>query len=200
MTPYEIAKTFEGTYEWREGSNPKVVAFYADAGHPEVVDDDVAWCAAFVGAMIKRAGGIPTGSLLAQSYLNWGVPVDKKDIKEGDILIFKRGTKAWQGHVTFAAGKPNSKGQINCLGGNQKDMVNVTTYTLNDSFLGARRAPEPKKVSGTLAGAAVVVAAAAGTTLTAEGPDFSSYALTGLSVALVAFGLFLLYKLLRKGK
>ncbi len=200
MTPYELAKTFEGTYEWKEGSNPTVVAFYADAGHPEVVDDDVAWCAAFVGAMIKRAGGVPTGSLLAQSYLNWGVPVDKKDIKEGDILIFKRGTKSWQGHVTFAAGKPNSKGQINCLGGNQRDMVNITTYTLNDSFLGARRAPEPKKATGTLVGGAVVATGAVSASLSGNVPDSGSYALVALSVALVAFGLFFLYKLFRKGK
>ena len=58
MTPYELAKSEVGTMEWAEGSNPKVVAYYRDAGFPEVKDDAVAWCAAFVGAMIKRAGGI----------------------------------------------------------------------------------------------------------------------------------------------
>ena len=75
MTPYELAKSEVGTMEWAEGSNPKVVAYYRDAGFPEVKDDAVAWCAAFVGAMIKRAGGKPSGSLAARSYLKWGKPV-----------------------------------------------------------------------------------------------------------------------------
>ena len=91
MTPYELAKSEVGTMEWAEGSNPKVVAYYRDAGFPEVKDDVVAWCAAFVGAMIKRAGGKPSGSLAARSYLKWGKPVALLDAKPGDIVVFRRG-------------------------------------------------------------------------------------------------------------
>ena len=56
-----------------EADNSVVQAFYRDAGHPEVKHDSVPWCAAFVGAMLTRAGIRPSGSLAARSYLDWGV-------------------------------------------------------------------------------------------------------------------------------
>ena len=44
----------------REGAgnanDPRVLAYYRDAGHPEIKADSVAWCAAFVGAMLERSG------------------------------------------------------------------------------------------------------------------------------------------------
>ena len=123
MTPYELAKSEVGTMEWAEGSNPKVVAYYRDAGFPEVKDDVVAWCAAFVGAMIKRAGGKPSGSLAARSYLKWGKPVALLDAKPGDIVVFRRGNSTWQGHVGFFVS--HKGGMIQVLGGNQRDAVNV---------------------------------------------------------------------------
>lgn len=138
MTAYDLALKEIGTVEWAKGSNPKVVAYYRDAGHPEVKDDDVAWCAAFVGAMLTRAGLTGTGKLTARSYLDWGVPVDPKDIRPGDIVIFQRGGSAWQGHVGFAHGKPKN-GAIEVLGGNQRDQVNIARQSMT-AFLGARRA------------------------------------------------------------
>jgi len=123
MTPYELAKSEIGTLEWAQGSNPKVLAYYRDAGHPEVKDDAVAWCAAFVGAMIKRAGGKPSGSLAARSYLKWGEPVALLDAKPGDIVVFRRGNSTWQGHVGFFVS--HSGGMIQVLGGNQRDAVNI---------------------------------------------------------------------------
>lgn len=123
MTPYELAKSEVGTMEWAEGSNPKVVAYYRDAGFPEVKDDAVAWCAAFVGAMIKRAGGKPSGSLAARSYLKWGKPVALLDAKPGDIVVFRRGNSTWQGHVGFFVS--HKAGLIQVLGGNQRDAVNI---------------------------------------------------------------------------
>lgn len=135
MTAYELAKAEIGTLEWAEGSNPKVVAYYRDAGHPEVVDDSVAWCAAFVGAMLKRSGKPNTGKLTARSYLEWGTPVDRKDAKPGDIAVFKRGT-GWQGHVAFLV--KDDGPTITVLGGNQRDSVSVQRYAASD-LLGIRR-------------------------------------------------------------
>ena len=37
-------------------ANPKVLDLYRDAGHSDVDSDEVAWCAAFVGACLHRAG------------------------------------------------------------------------------------------------------------------------------------------------
>ena len=138
MTAYELAQAEIGTVEWSKGANPKVMAYFKDAGHTEVSDDSISWCAAFVGAMIKRAGQTPTGSLLARSYLKWGNPVDLKDARPGDIAVFSRGNSTWQGHVAFFV-KENAS-TLSILGGNQSDKVSVSTYP-KASLLSIRRAP-----------------------------------------------------------
>lgn len=137
MKAYELAKAEIGTVEWENGSNPKVVAYFKDAGQAGVKDDATAWCAAFVGAMLRRAGMKSTGSLLARSYLEWGTPVARKDAREGDIAIFKRGNSSWQGHVAFFV-KDNGS-TITVLGGNQANAVNRRAYPAA-SLIGVRRA------------------------------------------------------------
>lgn len=137
---YELAQKEIGTVEWAQGSNPKVVAYYRDAGHPTVKDDSVAWCAAFVGAMLKRAGQKNTGSLLARSYLSWGEPVALADAQPGDIVVFKRGNSDWQGHVAFFVKRDGAF--LSVLGGNQRDAVNIARYPVA-SLIGVRRAAAP---------------------------------------------------------
>lgn len=56
-----------GVWEWAEGDNPRVLAYYREAGVPQD-HDEVPWCAAFVGAVLARCGVQGTGSLLARSY------------------------------------------------------------------------------------------------------------------------------------
>lgn len=135
-TAYELALKELGTVEWAEGSNPKVTAYYRDAGHSEVKDDSVAWCAAFVGAMLHRAGLKGTGKLTARSYLEWGEPVGLADAKPGDIVIFSRGNSAWQGHVAFFSSRKGAF--IEVVGGNQRDSVSIARYPAS-SLLGIRR-------------------------------------------------------------
>jgi uncharacterized protein (TIGR02594 family) len=132
---YELAKAEVGTVEWAKGNNPKVVAYFKDAGHGGIKDDETAWCAAFVGAMLKRAGLEGSKALNARSYLQWGEGVNRADAKPGDIVVFKRGT-GWQGHVAFFV-KDNGS-TISVLGGNQSDAVNVKAYKAAD-LLGIRR-------------------------------------------------------------
>ena len=135
-TAYEIARGDVGTLEWGKGDNPKVLAYFQDAGHPEIKDDETAWCAAFVGAMIKRAGGVPTGSLAARSYLVWGTPVALQDAQLGDVVVFQRGNSAWQGHVGFFVKREGA--QIHVLGGNQGNQVSVAVHS-QAKLLGVRR-------------------------------------------------------------
>ncbi len=111
------------------GNNPSVIDYYAEAAHPEIKQDSVAWCAAFVGAMLKRAGIKPSGSLMARSYLDWGVPLEKPRL--GCIVVFKRGAPP-SGHVAFYVG-----GNVKVLGGNQGDAVTIATMR-RDSVLGFR--------------------------------------------------------------
>jgi uncharacterized protein (TIGR02594 family) len=139
MNAYELAKAEVGTVEWKDGNNPKVVAYFKDSGNAGIKDDETAWCAAFVGAMLKRAGMKGTGKLNARSYLDWGKPVDRADAKPGDIVIFKRGSSSWQGHVAFFV---KDRGAIiDVLGGNQSNAVNVKGYQAA-ALLGIRRATD----------------------------------------------------------
>ena len=136
---YQLARADEGTWEYADGHNPKILQYFADVGHGWVKDDETAWCAAFVGAMLKRAGMPQTGKLNARSYLDWGDEVALDGAQEGDIVVFWRGTPdGWQGHVGFFVRRAGVS--IEVLGGNQANQVNVKRYPV-DRLLGVRRAP-----------------------------------------------------------
>lgn len=106
-------------------NNPKVQAYYRDAGHPGVRHDSVPWCAAFVGALLKRAGLKGTGKLNARSYLAWGKKLEAP--KQGCIVIMSRGRSKWQGHVAFF--DRWERDRLVCLGGNQSDRVCFASYS-----------------------------------------------------------------------
>mgnify|MGYP003515341895 FL=1 len=139
MNAYEMAKAEVGTVEWAKGDNPKVVAYFKDSGNPGVTNDETAWCAAFVGAMLRRAGVKSTGALNARSYLDWGTPVDRKNAQPGDVVVFKRGNSSWQGHVAFFV--KDRGALIDVLGGNQSNAVNIKGYH-SAALLGIRRPPK----------------------------------------------------------
>jgi uncharacterized protein (TIGR02594 family) len=104
--------------------NERVLALYRDAGHPEVANDEVAWCAAFVGACLKRASLAGTGSLLARSYLRWGEALEVWQL--GAVAVLERGANTVQGHVGFLVGETQES--VVLLGGNQSDAVTVALY------------------------------------------------------------------------
>ena len=138
MTPFEIARGYIGTTEGPgPENNPEIMAMYASVGHDWVEHDSVAWCAAFVGHCLERAGIRSTRQLTARSYLDWGVPIDLADAQPGDIGVIPRGTSSWQGHVFFI---DRIEGPwVWGLGGNQSDAVNVKRYPVS-KLLGVRRA------------------------------------------------------------
>ena len=118
--------------------NKRIVEYFAAAGHSWVKNDETAWCAAFAGFVLSKAGLPSTGKINARSYLDIGKTV--KTPKFGDVVIFWRGSKSsWQGHVAFFITKRN--GYIYCLGGNQSDKVNISAYNENQ-LLGYRRMAE----------------------------------------------------------
>jgi uncharacterized protein (TIGR02594 family) len=104
--------------------NPRVVRYYADAGHPEVTADEVAWCAAFVGACLERSRVAGTRSLMARSYLDWGTTLD--DPRTGAIAVLSRGSDPSLGHVGFLIGLTAS--DVVLLAGNQGDAVSVQAF------------------------------------------------------------------------
>ena len=138
MTPFEIARGYIGTVEGPgPENNPVIMEMYASVGHDWVEHDSVAWCAAFIGHCLEKAGIRSTRKLTARSYLDWGVPVDVMEAQQGDIGVIPRGSSSWQGHVFFI---DRMEGQwVWGLGGNQDDAVNVKRYPVS-KLLGIRRA------------------------------------------------------------
>ena len=79
------------------------------------------WCAAYVNSQLKRQGIMGSGSALADSYSDWGAPVDKAHIKYGDVIVGDYGGGS-RTHVMFAAGSPKD-GAVDIIGGNQSGKV-----------------------------------------------------------------------------
>lgn len=130
------ARAHLGVKEWPGAkSNPAVEVFFARAGHPGL-QDDVPWCAAFVGAVLAECGIQPSGNLMARSYLKWGRAVPSRDAQPGDVVVFRRG-KAPAGHVAFFLSWAGAR--VHVIGGNQGDQVSEATFQVED-VLAIRRA------------------------------------------------------------
>lgn len=107
--------------------NPVIMAYYVDAGHPEVDHDEVAWCAAFVGAQLERSGVASSRSLMARAYLNWG---KRCPLQRGAIAVFRRGRSPIYGHVGFVVGWDSRS--VYVLSGNQGNAVSVAPFAHAD--------------------------------------------------------------------
>lgn len=134
---------------WRElgqsevpgsAQNPRIVAMFDELGYPDQ-SDETAWCAAFVGACLERAGISSTRSLRARTYLEWGVPAD--DPAVGAVVVLERGSDPALGHVGFLVGMTDTS--VMLLGGNQSNAVTVATFD-RELVLGFR-VPEPQQAA-----------------------------------------------------
>jgi len=103
---------------------PEILRYFRDAGDTSVETEATPWCAAFLGAMLKRAGYTGTGSLLARSYLDWGDRLD--EARFGAVAVLSRGDDPNAGHVGFLLSDTN--GKLHLLGGNQGDAVTVASF------------------------------------------------------------------------
>jgi uncharacterized protein (TIGR02594 family) len=120
----ELARGQLGTVETPgPKSNPKVVQYYLDVTG-KGMEDSVPWCAAFVGAMLTRAGKKSSGSLMARSYTKYGTSTAPKP---GAIAVWGRGNSKTLGHVNFVESVQGNR--LVCIGGNQHDAVTRATYT-----------------------------------------------------------------------
>ncbi len=83
--------------------NPEILQMWREIRRGGIRDDETPWCAAFVGAMLERAGIRSSRFESARSYLDWGqhltLPVP------GCIVVF---TRQGGGHVGFAVGRDQS--------------------------------------------------------------------------------------------
>jgi uncharacterized protein (TIGR02594 family) len=110
----------------RETKGPQhaaeILQFWKDIKRGGIRDDETPWCAAFVGAMLERAGIASSRFESAKSYLAWGQKLDNPEL--GCIVVFSRDGG---GHVGFVVGR-DPAGNLMVLGGNQADAVNVRAF------------------------------------------------------------------------
>lgn len=111
--------------------NPRIIEYHSTTKLKSVADE-VPWCAAFVNWCLKQSGFEGTNSAAALSFLRWGEPCT---FTKGAIVVFRRGTKSWQGHVGFAVDENFLA--VKVLGGNQGNAVSYKWYMKKD-LLGYR--------------------------------------------------------------
>lgn len=105
--------------------NTRIVTYFRAPGFAQIKDDETAWCAAFVNWALWKVGLKGTGSLMARSFLKYGVGT--KVPKVGDLVVFWRVAKDTPyGHVAFYI--KETKDLIYVLGGNQSNAVNITAF------------------------------------------------------------------------
>ena len=141
-TPWlDAARANLGVSEIRgKENNPRILEMYAKTGHDEIVDEDVAWCAAHVGAcLVDFNYAIPpkANNLMARSYLNYGTKLDKP--KPGAIVVKARG-KAPFGHVGIVD-EVHGDGTFTVIAGNSSNKVKRETWKPNDPLPGGIRWP-----------------------------------------------------------
>jgi uncharacterized protein (TIGR02594 family) len=129
MTPWmTIAQSLMGEKELKGRENPKIVEMYRICNASWAKEDEVPWCAAFVGACLELAGYVSSNSLAAVSYLNFGKQLAVPT--KGCIVVLKpmKAEQAGTGHVAFFDKIEN--GRVYLLGGNQSDSVKISSYPI----------------------------------------------------------------------
>ena len=108
-------------------SNSRIDEYLKVVGQP--ADDDIAWCAAGANWCVVESGYKGTGKANAQSFMHDSnfIKLDKPRL--GCIVVFKRGSEPWMGHVGFWLDMHRK--YIRLLGGNQSNRFGINNYKEN---------------------------------------------------------------------
>jgi len=107
--------------------NPRILEYFKTlpAKWSDILtSDEDAWCSAGMNAVMEWTGIPGTDDPTAQSWLKWGQTFNEP--RYGCVVIIKRGTEAWQGHVGFVVDENES--EILVLGGNQNNSWSEKWY------------------------------------------------------------------------
>lgn len=109
--------------------NGEILSWWRDSHLPWIQDDETAYCAAFVNAMLERTSIVTPRRANARSYSEWGVDVLelKPLLPLGCIVVYERQPNPAHGHVGFAVGV-DAGGNILTLGANQRDSVSIAPF------------------------------------------------------------------------
>ena len=148
LTPYGVAQRYVGVKEIPGKQHNPTILNWLRRLQVSVFDDETPWCSTFVNFCALEAGYERSGKLNARSWLDVGWKVPTQEAREGDVVIFERGTSGWEGHVAFLVSYDRQRGKMVCLGGNQSNAVNHSTYSTS-KLLGVRRLRSLDQLQGT---------------------------------------------------
>ena len=136
-----------GLLGFNETANAGSINTFLKAGGIDLKAAQTAWCAAFVNSSLKQIGVDGTGSLTANSFLNWGAKIDPSAVMKGDVLVQSNGFGIGQtgGHVGFATGatRMGARGmQLEMLSGNSGRLGEVDKDWVDAVKVDVRRATE----------------------------------------------------------
>jgi len=111
--------------------NARILEYHATTTL-KATTDEVAWCSSFVNWVIAQSGRRGTNSAAAASWLQWGRALAKPQVGAVTVIYKPRPTAATGSttgnHVGFlVAITPSS---VRLLGGNQKDQVKYSDFSL----------------------------------------------------------------------
>lgn len=128
-----LARTYLGVAEIKgEQHNQKILDLWKAAKLGGIKNDEIPWCAGFVGGILELSGIRSSRADSARSYLEWGIKLGGPAL--GAIVVFERG--ATSGHVGFIVGR-DKKANLVVLGGNQGDKVSIAPFAA-DRVIGYR--------------------------------------------------------------
>ena len=115
--------------------NNQIISFFHELGYNYINDDETPWCAAFINYCAKKIGAQYATGLRARNWMKCGKSSNKPSI--GDVVVFGYGGKnSKSGHVAMYISEDFDS--IYCLGGNQSNMVTISSYCKSD-LLGYRK-------------------------------------------------------------
>jgi len=138
----QIALSYYGLFEWKDGTNPKLKEIFGRVGRIlgynfEQYDDSIlSWCGVFMAEIFWEAGlgdYIPRDAQGARKWLSLGDSTDWQEVSvgeavAGDVVVFWRNSpSSWQGHVALFV-NDRKNGRIRTLGGNQSNGVVIRSY------------------------------------------------------------------------
>ena len=151
MTPWlDIAEDELGVKERRgDQHHPRILEYLATTtlGERPRSRDETAWCAAFVGFCLLKAGKPSTRNALARSFVTYGAGVAcegeglgvlRRYCQVGDICVIRhKRRKNYHVGFLYRVGKRH----VVLLGGNQSDAVSFERYRLRAWEIVAVRRP-----------------------------------------------------------
>lgn len=112
-----------------KNNKSQIMQYQKDIGY--TIKSIDAWCAAFVGSKLEKAGFKSTNSPSAKSYLNYGTAADmKKPLQGGMVGLVKR--KGGSGYHVDIIEKDNGDGTVTTIDGNWGNGVKRVTRKKSD--------------------------------------------------------------------